>query len=138
MQMLQLRSQKIWDEFKVNKRLYKNKIGVNEERRLQYIEQLIIDQSAEFLVDPEYWIEQWESLSGEDMPNQYIRDLPREITGTNAVVNKNSRTFYFYRFLPVINQEGDRIQYPSDRQVFNHKSVYILQDNLVEALSLTK
>ena len=138
MQMLQLRSQKICDEFKVNKRLYKNKIGVNEERRLQYIEQLIVDQSTEFLSDPEYWIEQWESLSGEDIPSKYIQDLPKEITGTNAVVNKNSRTFYFYRFLPVINKKGDRIKYPNDRQVFNHKSVYILQDNLMEALSISK
>ena len=115
MQMLQLRSQKICDEFKVNKRLYKNKIGVNEERRLQYIEQLIVDQSTKFLSDPEYWIEQWESLSGEDIPSKYIQDLPKEITGTNAVVNKNSRTFYFYRFLPVINKKGDRIKYPHDR-----------------------
>jgi len=136
MPMLKLKSEQICDEFKVNKKMYANVISERDEKRLEYIENLIQNQGREFLADPDYWIDEWETITGEDMPQQYIASLPREITGTNAKVNKDSKTYYFYKFLPVITPKGDEIHYPSDRRVMKHKKVYILQDKLVKDLAV--
>lgn len=132
--MLQLRSNQICDEFKVNKQMYSNYISQQDEKRLEYIEGIISSRKCEFLCDPDYWIELWEAITGEDIPSKYVATLPREITGTNAKLTKHSKTYYFYKFLPVVNRKGDQICYPEDRQVLNHKQVYILKDDLMEDL----
>ena len=136
MPMLQLKSQKICDEFKVNKKLYSNRISDSQVRMLEYIEEQITSRSTAFLTDPGYWIMQWEEITGDDMPLRYTRDLPRQITGTAAKVSRKSKTLYFFEYLPVINDRGVKIDYPRDRQVFENKKVYIIDDKLVKELAV--
>jgi len=133
--MLQLRSSKICDEFKVNKKLYSNRISSHQEKELEYIENLIESNDSAFLSDPEYWISRWEDITGDEMPQKYINDIPREITGTAIKVKRNSPTVYLTHFLPVINQKGERISYPVDRRVREFGKTYILNDKLVSKLT---
>ena len=134
--MLQLKSQ-VCDGFKVNKKLYRNRITDNQIQSLEYIESVIACQGTEFLSDPDYWISQWEQITGEIIPPCFTKDLPTEITGTAARLSRKSPVLYVTRFLPTVNQKGEEISYPSDRQVFDFKRTYILDDSLLSALTVS-
>ena len=136
MPMLQLKSQKICDEFKANKKMYSNRITDSDVRMLEYIEDQIVNRKNSFLTDPGYWISRWEEITGDDMPAKYTRDLPRQITGTAAKVSRKSKTLYFFEYLPVVNECGVIIDYPQERQVFENKKVYIIDDTLVKELAI--
>ena len=135
MHMLQLRSNPICDEFKLNKKEYKNKPTGQAAQQCEYIENLIKTQSPAFLSDPEYWISMWEDITGQDIPSVYTRDLPSEITGVAGKVRRNSPTLYLTRYLPVIKADGTKIEYSNKNRLVGQAKTYILKEDLVSQLA---
>lgn len=134
--MIRLKSEQICDDFKGDKKLYANRITEQIAKKISNIEDIIKRNGREFLTDPEYWITMWEDLTGEDIPRQYSASVPKEITGRSVSLTKKGKTYYFYRFFPVVDAKGKTINYPADRKVYDHKPVYILQDDVMKELAV--
>lgn len=136
--MIQLSSH-LGDEFRVDATQYESNPTSNEVRQIRWIESQIIQETREFLADPEYFFNQWQDLTEEAIPAKYLEKVPQEIVsiigrGKGLRPSGDVRI----KFLPVIDRDGNNLIYPEDRLVvdylrFNQK-VYVLKDSLLKKL----
>ena len=128
------------DEFRVNAYDYENNPSATDVVKIRLIEQEIINKTSDFLSDPAWHINEWEELTGEAMPEQYLKDIPTEISGflyDGKTPNRMKRVGYTLSYLPVM-KGGKVVSYPEDRMVEDftsaHHRVYILKDDLYKKL----
>lgn len=127
------------DEFAVDPSDYSNKLSGYNLDKVRWLESQIRDRTDDFLEDPEFYILEWESLTGEDIPKKYVLDIPQEITSFLDQSNGRRRTDEFLvRYLPLITPKGEPVNYDDSRLVteflkFNQK-VYVLKDSLLKKL----
>lgn len=127
------------DEFRVNATEYDSNPNASEQKMIRWIESNIIQKTPAFLEDPEYFISQWEMLTDEDMPKQYTKDIPLQIT--HFVIKgkglKRSDEFVV-EYLPTLDARGDALAYPEDRMVADFMrcgmKVYALKDTIYKKL----
>ena len=137
--MIQLYHHKVCDEFKVNTEEYMKQPSPINATRIQCIEQESINRSVDFLSDPEWYANQWERLTGEDMPEQYLKDIPMEISSLVAGSAKKTVEGFRLRLLPVMNA-GKFITYDESRLVedflLQNQKVYILKNSILKHLNV--
>ena len=137
--MIQLYQHKVCDEFKVNAAEYLLQPSAVEEARIRYIEDEIVQWSDNFLSNPGWFVSQWEELTGEDMPEQYLKDIPMEISSLVAGAAKKTVEGFRLRLLPVMNA-GKFITYDESRLVedflLQNQKVYILKNSILKHLNV--
>ena len=78
-----------------------------------------------------WMVTKWETLTEEDLPDYYMRDLPYEVTAT--VHGTNS---FVLKLLPILDPRCNPISYPEDRRVMDmgkpNELYYVLKDNLLK------
>ena len=136
--MIQLYQRLVCDEFKVNANEYKSNPSKADQARIRFCEQEIIERTEEFLSDPEWYVNEWELLTGEDMPEQYLKGIPMEISSLVASEAKKTVEGFRLRLLPLM-KAGKCIKYDDSRLVEDflsqNQKVYIFKDSIMEHLS---
>lgn len=128
------------DEFSVDANEYSARLSQSDIRMIRWIESQIIQETNDYLSDPDYFISTWEEMTGEQMPEKYLKQLPYQIAAFLVKGKHKSRSGDVrVEILPVIDQKGNRICYPDDRLVsdflpFDYK-VYILKDSILKSIS---
>lgn len=137
--MIQLYQSAICDEFKVSTEEYKSLPSPVDVTRIRWIEQEIKQRSDDFLSDPEWYVNEWEALTGQDMPEQYLKDIPMEISSLVASAAQKTVEGFRLRLLPVMSA-GKCISYDDSRLVEDfltqNQKVYILKDSILKYLNV--
>ena len=135
--MIQLYQRKVCDEFKVNTSEYRQSPSLFQQSRIQFLEQEISSKSEDFLSNPEWYVNERESMTGEDMPEQYLEGIPLEISSLVAGAAKKSVQGFRLRLLPLL-KEGKLISYDESRLVKDflsmNQKVYVLKDSILRHL----
>ena len=109
---------------------------------VQWIEEQVITQSTDFLINPRYWILEWEKLTGSYIPEQHIKSLPKKITSLVHGGRGEGIVGYEWDYLPVLNDAGKEISYPSERLVQDFVDMglkfYILDDSILKKASAAR
>ena len=128
------------DEFRVNTSEYNSLPSPTIQARIRWIEEHICNKTEDFTSDPQWFVSEWETLTEEDMPKKYTKDIPLQII-TYGIGGKGKRAtgVYEIEYLPLTTQKGQPCVYPEDRLVadflkFNQK-VYILKYSLLKQLT---
>ena len=128
------------DEFAKDASEYPYKPSPAIAARIQHMENHISSKSPDFLAEPDWYINEWEALTGELIPNRYVHDLPVEITSfLTRGKGKGYSDDFVVKFLPLVSPDGSPLSYSDDNLVadflkFNQK-VYILKDSLLKQLT---
>ena len=105
-----------------------------EIKRIRWIESEVISQSPDFLQDPEFYVSEWEELTGDEMPERYTSELPSEMKSFIYGKKNQGRIGIETALLPLQDTKGQQIVYPETRLLSDsnryHGLVYVLQDNL--------
>ena len=107
--------------------------------KLRYLEQNIRDRTFDFLQDPQFYIQEWENITDELIPDQYVQGIPQQIVGFLIQGrNKKISDDFIVEHLPVMSPEGEPLSYPEDRLIqgflpYNH-IVYVLKDSVLKQL----
>lgn len=127
------------DEFRVDAGCYSNAPSGREQDQIRWIEKQIITQSNDFLQNPEWFIDQWEELTGETMPQRYTSEIPMQIRQLVFGGKGEGIRGYDFGFLPVLDSKGKKVSYPQERLVSDYKRrgqcVYILKDSILKSIS---
>jgi len=127
------------DEFLVDTFNYPSKPSRQDQARIQWLEGEISQATAEFQHDPEWYVNEWETLTGMDIPDQYTDHLPLQVESILLKGKGYRRTNQMrVSFLPVADQLGNPVVYPEDRLVedFLPVKVYVLKDTLYKQLAV--
>ena len=118
---------------------YKSSPTLMSQARIKYLEEDIIQRSPEFLADPDSFIDQWESLTDEDFPQQYLDEFPLELSHFVSEINSNRIRGWGFRMLPLLTSYGAPANYPEERLVENYtwkgQGVYVLKDAILKELT---
>ena len=137
--MIQLYQHLVCDEFKVNAAEYKSGPSKAAQTRIRHCEQEIIQRSDDFLSDPEWYVNEWELLTGEDMPEQYLKDIPMEISSLVASAARKTVEGFRLRLLTLM-KAGKCIEYDESRLVEDflaqNQKVYVLKDSILKHLQV--
>lgn len=107
--------------------------------RIKWFEYNVLNRTIDFLSDPIWFLMEWEDLTDEEFPDRYLEEFPLEIGGW-FVGPEGSRKVYgeFLSYLPIVNEKGEKIQYPEERRCFYekmpHREVYILKQTVYDIL----
>ena len=139
MSMIQLNSQLLNNEFKVNTTEYASNPTLSEAARIRYIEAEIIQRTTSFLSDPMWFVKEWESLTEEDIPSQYTKDFPFQVSGLISAGGTTKRVEGLaLTLLPLMDEAGQLKSYPEERLVADfmkyNQRVYILKDSIYKQL----
>jgi hypothetical protein len=126
--------------FEENPREYLSNPDASDCVRIKMIEQAVTNRDRDWLEDPESLMIEWEDLTGEEFPEQFLEEFPQEIAGF-VVGPQGSRGYRGLAFgiLPILDRKGNKIQYPEDRLVASYyqrgQRVYILNDGVYAKLA---
>jgi len=128
------------DEFRVNAVDYASRPSESEQKIIRWIETNIIQQSSDFRSRPDWFVSEWERLTEEDMPSQYTKEIPLQITHF-VLKGKGQRRSdeVVVEYLPTIDESGNQLVYPEERIVqdfmkFGMK-VYALKEVIYKKLT---
>lgn len=117
---------------------YRAKPDPDASQRIKWIEYSVVNRTEDYLMDPSWFIGEWEDLTGEEFPEVYTRGFPEEIKGFLTGGKGRGRVDLAFSILPILDHKGNPIEYPKERlckQYLEHGvEVYILNDSVFKEL----
>jgi len=107
--------QQLGNQFLVETSEYPNNLTASEQSKIRWIESEIINKTNDFLQDPEWYVSEWEDLTGIEMPHHYIDFLPLKVTNLVYGKKHHQEIGIQTNLLPLQNAKGESIHYSEER-----------------------
>ena len=131
------------EKFGEDPREYKTNPKGHTLDKIRWLENEIETRTLDFQKDPQWYVNEWEELTDQIIPEHYVSDISQQVTanmfeGIGKPVGKR----FVVELLPLINEDGTPAEYPEERLwaepfLEQNQRIYFLIDGVLDELNYT-